>query len=135
MTLNKLHINMSKCNYIIFRPKTKKVDQPDPFLELKINNIVIKKVKHAKFLGVTLDENLNWEQHIKDLKRKLYYSISTLTYLRKNIPENLHLEIYYTLFESHLCYCLSVFGGISNKKLSEIHQIQKKSPTNPFWRY
>ena len=127
MTLNKLHINMSKCNYILFRPKTKKVDQPDPFLELKIGNTVIKQVKHTKFLGVTIDENLNWEQHTKDLKRKLYYSISTLSYLRKNIPEHLYKEIYYTLFESHICYCLSVYGGASPNTLTQIHKIQKKA--------
>ena len=125
MTLNKLHINMSKCNYIIFKPKTKEVDQPYPFLELKIGDTVIKQVKHAKFLGVTIDENLNWEQHTKDLKRKLYYSISTLSYLRKNIPEHLYKDIYYTLFESHICYCISVYGGASTSTLTQIHKIQK----------
>ena len=116
---------MSKCNYILFRPKTKKVDQPDPFLGLKIGNTVIKQVKHTKFLGVTIDENLNWEQHTKDLKRKLYYSISTLSYLRKNIPEHLYKDIYYTLFESHICYCISVNGGASTSTLTQIHKIQK----------
>ena len=127
MTLNKLHINMTKCNYIVFRPKTKLVDQPDPFLELKINNVVIKKVKHAKFLGVTIDEKLNWDQHFKELKRKLYYSISTLSYLRKNIPEHLRQEIYYTLFESHVSYCISVWGGVSSSLLAKIHILQKKA--------
>ncbi len=93
MTLNKLHINLAKCSYIIFKPKSKIVDQPYPFLELKINDVVIKQVKFTKFLGVTIDENLNWDQHVKNLTRKLYYSISTLSQLRKNIPEHLHKEI------------------------------------------
>ena len=93
MALNKLHINLAKCSYIIFRPKSKGVDQPYPFLELKIDDVVIKQVKFAKFLGVTIDENLSWDQHVKSLKRKLYYSISTLSHLRKNLPE--HRNILY----------------------------------------
>ena len=127
MTLNKLHINMSKCCYILFKPNSKYVDQPYPFLELKINDRVIKQVKSAKFLGVVIDENLNWEEHFKSLKRKLYYSISTLSYLRKNTPEHLHKEIYLTLFESHVVYCISSWGGASIKILSQIHMIQKKA--------
>ena len=127
MTLNKLHINLAKCSYIIFKPKSKIVDQPYPFLELKINDVVIKQVKFTKFLGVTIDENLNWDQHVKNLKRKLYYYISTLSQLRKNIPEHLHKEIYYTLFESHICYAISVYGGASPSTLTQIHKIQKKA--------
>ena len=127
MTLNKLHINLAKCSYIIFKPKSKEVDQPYPFLELKINDVVIKQVKFTKFLGVTIDENLNWEQHVKSLKRKLYYSMSTLSQLRKNIPEHLHKEIYYTLFESHICYALSVYGGASQSILTQIHKLQKRA--------
>ena len=64
---------------------------------------------------------------MKNLKRKLYYSISTLSQLRKNIPEHLHKEIYYTLFESHICYAISVYGGASPSTLTQIHKIQKKA--------
>ena len=88
---------------------------------------MIKQVKFTKFLGVTIDENLNWEQHVKSLKRKLYYSMSTLSQLRKNIPEHLHKEIYYTLFESHICYALSVYGGASQSILTQIHKLQKRA--------
>lgn len=126
MYANKLHINMSKCCYIHFKPKSKITDQPYPNFQLVINNTVIKQVRYAKFLGVTIDENLNWDRHICDLKRKLYYSLSTLNRIRHCVPHNLHKDLYYTLFESHLSYCISAWGGVHQSKLDPIHKIQKK---------
>ena len=32
-----------------------------------IQSIEIKRVTEAKFLGVTIDENLNWNSHLKKL--------------------------------------------------------------------
>ena len=111
---------------MIFKPKTNLVDQPYPLLQLKINGTVIKNVKHTTFLGVTIDENLNWDQHIKDLKRKLYHSLSTLSYIKKSVPDHILKDLYCTLFESHLTYCISVYGGSSQSKIDSLHKIQKK---------
>ena len=34
-------------------------------LKLKLNNYEMKQAESIKFLGVLLDENLNWKLHIK----------------------------------------------------------------------
>ena len=126
MTTNLLHINLLKCCHIVFKPNTKLVDQPYPLLELKINGVSIKRVEYAVFLGVTIDENLSWDQHLVQLKRKLYYATATLSYLRKYIPQEIRNNLYHTLFESHLTYCISSWGEISSTKMESIHRIQKK---------
>ena len=128
MTTNKLHINMTKCCFMIFSPNKKLIDQPlQPYLKLKINNCEIKHVTHAKLLGVTIDEKLKWDHHITDLKRKLYYSTSNLSRLRHFIPSQLHKELYYTLFESHLSYCISSWGDSSQLQMDSVHKVQKKA--------
>ena len=128
MNANKLHINMTKCSYILFKTKGKLNEEPSPDIHLTINKTIIKRVKHAKFLGVIIDEKLSWDQHISDLKRKLYYSLSTINRMKHYIPEHLHKDIYYTLFESSLTYyCLPVWGGVCDNKLNELFKIQKKS--------
>ena len=125
MVVNKLHINMTKCCYILFKPKSKQVDQPYQDFNLKINGTVIKQVTHTKFLGVTIDEDLNWDHHITDLKRNLYYALSTINRIKHFVPIKFHKDLYYTLFESRLCYCISAWG-MSQKTLDKIHVIQKK---------
>ena len=50
MVLNKLHINMTKCCYIHFKPKSLTSDV-DSSLELNIHDFPIKRVSNTKFLG------------------------------------------------------------------------------------
>ena len=53
----------SKTNYILFQNSS--VKNNDPFLF--INNETIKQVTETKFLGVWIDENLNFKYHIDEL--------------------------------------------------------------------
>ena len=128
MYLNKLHINMSKCCYIHFKPKISVKNIPtDSNLEhqLLIDDFPIKKTSQTKFLGVIIDENLSWEPHITALRRKLNQAASTLHRIRDSIPEHLHKSLYHTLFESHLVYCISVWGGCSLYKIARLWILQK----------
>ena len=50
MISNKLHINMSKCCFIHFKPnKTKNFNDQGEHFDLLMDNIKIKKVQKAKF--------------------------------------------------------------------------------------
>ena len=37
--------------------------------------------------------------------------------MKDNIPDDLHKSLYHTLFESHLTFAITVWGGIINNKL------------------
>ena len=69
---------------------------------------------------------MSWNPHIKDIKRKLNYATATLNRIQNFVPEHMHKDLYYTLFESHLSYCISVWGGISQNKLSSLFSTQKQ---------
>ena len=90
MLVNKLHINMSKCCFIDCKSPTS--DNENENYALKIKTTKIKQVNEAKFLGVTIDENLglNWNSHIKKLSKKLSCSAGILNLIKDNIPEELH---------------------------------------------
>ena len=42
------------------------------------------------------------------------------------LPDHLHKQIYHSLFESHLSYAISVWGGVSLSNLNSIFRTQKK---------
>ncbi len=107
MRANKLHINMTKCCYMHFKPAIYNAENQAEH-QLMIDGIPIKIKKFVKFLGVVIDEKLNWDEHIKFLKNKLNYATSTINHLRQYLPDHLYRQLYYTLFESHLSYCISV---------------------------
>ena len=120
---NKLHINMSKCCYIHFKPKTNSLDNCQH--QLNIDGIPIKKTSTARFLGVVIDEKLSWEPHVAALRRKLGYASATLNRIRDSVPKELHHDLYHTLFESHLAYCISVWGDASSSVTKSIFTSQK----------
>ena len=57
--VNKLSLNVSKTNFIIFGNRKYKGE-----VEIKINDISIERVYSTKFLGVLIDHQLNWKEHI-----------------------------------------------------------------------
>jgi hypothetical protein len=82
MDANKLHINVSKCCFIHFKPDLSRgtltcarVQVYDRNCKLLFGDKIIKKVESAKFLGVIIDEKLSWGAHIRFLEEKLNSSI------------------------------------------------------------
>ena len=65
---NTLSLNVSKTNVIIFS-KTDPINNKD--LVLNVDGIIIKPVKSTKFLGINIDNKLNWRDHTHFVKNKL----------------------------------------------------------------
>ena len=114
---------MTKCCYIHFKPKSS--HPADSVLQLKIEDFPIKKVDSTKFLGVVLDEKMSWDPHVTALRRKLSYASATLYRIRDSVPGDLHKDLYHTLFESHLTYCISVWGGANKSVMAKAWTAQK----------
>ncbi len=60
---NKLSLNISKCKYMIFHKPPTKVG----LLQLNIENTSIDRVGDLNFLGLTINEHINWKSHIDKL--------------------------------------------------------------------
>ena len=128
MEVNLLHINVKKCCYMYFSPSkrfSKELDEQGS-LNLSINCKIIKRVSQTKFLGVIIDDKLSWQPHILSLNKKLNSICGRIYRIKKCLPESLYKLIYHSLFESHLGYAMSVWGGISNNQLKPLFITQKK---------
>ena len=76
-----LSLNVKKSKYIVHKMTNKKVDN----LQLNINGIAIEKVYDFNFLGLTLNENINWKNHIEKIAIKSSKIIGILNKLSSNI--------------------------------------------------
>ena len=72
-----------------------------------------------------MDNKLSWIPHVKYLIKKLRSAAAVLCRIRHCIPKDRYLTIYHTLFESHLTYGITVWGGISRTWLDDVFKIQK----------
>ena len=103
---NKLRLNVAKTNYLIFQNRSVIVDMPPVTLE----GIQLKRVHYTKFLGVLIDENLNWKFQINSVVTKLSKVCGILYRVRNSLtPEALvSIYIHYTAKLFLSIFCLSV---------------------------
>ena len=59
---------MKKTELVIFKHQRKKLDSP---IKIKLSRKRPYPGKSVKNLGIKIDENLNWKQHIHDIAVKL----------------------------------------------------------------
>lgn len=110
--MNKLFLNINKYNFMIFSnknnlfPKSNQKSKTKTNQKIVINGNEIPCVMHTKFLGVTIDENLTWKEHINLVCRR---SMKMLDILRKVIHPYCYLTIYYSF---SLISVIAILSGV-----------------------
>ena len=85
---NKLPLNADKTTWLLFHPLSKRKSLPQTLPNLLIENIHIKREYVTKFLGVFIDENLSWKQHIDIVSSKISKSMDSLYKSRDVLSNN-----------------------------------------------
>ena len=120
---NKLTLNITKSKYMIIKRNNKK-----NFLDfsLKFNGKKMEECNSYKYLGVHLDDKLNWKKHIKYLCEKLSKMCGLFAKLRHCCNIYLLKTIYHALVESHLQYCNMIWGNADRRILEPYVKLQNK---------
>ena len=66
--LHKIALNVAKTEIILFKTSNKNFDAD---LKIKLRRKRIHASPYVKYLGVFIDENLNWKIHINEISTKL----------------------------------------------------------------
>ena len=122
--LNKLSLNAAKTELIFFHSKKKAINYDS--ISIKFNGIKLTPVNHVKYLGMYLDSYLSWEYHIHELSKKLSRANGILSKLRYNAPFDICLQVYYSIFYSHLIYGCNIWGLATEENIDKIEVLQKK---------
>ena len=116
--INKLSLNACKSEYMTIGHKRQLNRVDDDLPDLVLNNEIIKRVDRTNYLGINIDENLNWKEKYNTIKNKLKRGLSSLRKLKNIHPQRKHDQVYKALFESHLHYSDIAWSNLSNTKLS-----------------
>ena len=95
--VNKLSLNITKTNYIVFGRYTHQQDAA-----IIINYVTIQRVQATTFLGVLIDESLNWKNHINMVKSKLSKVASVIYKVSHCIDHSSMRTLYCSLFFTSL---------------------------------
>ena len=107
---------------MIFRPKGKNEICPT----ININGSNIQEVDNAKFLGIIIDNKLNWLEHIKCISRKIAKGTGIIIKARKSFETETLLNLYTALIFPHISYCIHVWGNTASVHLHRLYVLQKK---------
>jgi len=119
---NKLSLNVSKTNYMIFS----NINSKQHAMEIKLTNTTITKKNCVKFLGVFIDENLNWNEHIKVIKQKISRSFFAINRAKHVLNKKHLVTLYYSLVYPYLTYGITLWGANYGTHLTKLVMIQKK---------
>ena len=133
---NQLHLNVKKTKELIF--DFRKTNEEHEAVVIKTEKV--ERVKKYKYLGVTIDEKLEWTEHTNTVVNKLK---TRLYFLRKLYNVNVDKVILSLFFKSMILsvlnYCLTAWGGntknCEKKKINRILKSGYQLSSNPFWTY
>ena len=124
---NHLSCNLEKTKFLIFASKKKlKTLQNIPNTICFSGGNLIKRATCTKFLGVKIDQHLNWDLHIEDLSRKIAKSVGIIFKSRYFLPTNVMTSLYYSFVYPYISYCTLTCGSNYQTKLKPIHILQKR---------
>ena len=98
LNVNRLALNVGKTNFVIFRANKRIYHN----VTLVLNRKAIEQKDHVKYLGVLMDEHLNWKRQIANVTKKISRGIGILARLRCYLDPKL-LRIFISVLFILIC--------------------------------
>ena len=114
---NNKNVNVSKTSYMIISNQKNGID-------IRIRDSILTKVSTVKFHGITLDENLTFNDHVKDVTTKISKYVGVMRRLICQLPADIMVKLYYSLMYSHLTYALLACGKSGRTNAAKIEVLR-----------
>ena len=121
-TKNKLTINVSKTKLMTFASSQKLSTLPK--LNIKLGDIQLKNVPSYKYLGVILDEELNFNSHVRNLTKGVRFKNMLLYRAKKRMTVEALLKVYKSHVLSVIDYADVLYANASSTILDNL-QVQQ----------
>lgn len=119
---NKLKINSKKTTYMLFKQKNSRVIP----VEIKMNNEVLQRVSYTNYLGLNIDDKLNWQEHYQKIVKKMLPMIGAIYRSRDYLNVTSKYKIYNGFFLSVFRYLITIWGACSTSLFKKYQILQNK---------
>ena len=107
--VNQLSLNVQNTKFMIFHYYQWVITEND-IPCLMINNTLMERVTEFIFLGLTVNEYMNWNSHIKKIANKISRTLGVMNRLRRYLPISAIKLMYDSLILSHLQFGITNWG-------------------------
>jgi hypothetical protein len=120
---NGLQLNPQKSDVIHFTAGRRR-EQADDLETISISGATIQPSSAIKSLGVTLDQQLTFDQHVNSVCKACYFHIRALCHVRPSLPDEVAKTVACSIVSSRLDYCNSLLEGISESNFKKLQRVQ-----------
>lgn len=117
----KLKANVEKTKFMIINEKKKEN------IKLRINNEEIKRTNSMKYLGVIIDEKLEFKEHFDYICKQMAKKVGFLGRISKKLAIETKIIIYKTIIAPHLDYCATILYLMNDEQINKLQKIQNKA--------
>ena len=124
MTANNLVVNANKTIALNISPNMRNNNDN---LSYVLNGETACSSNSAKYLGITIDNQLSFKTHISNLESKIARSVGVIAKLSYYLPHNILFTLYYSLVQSHFLYTLPIWASTHKPYLTKLQRLQNKA--------
>lgn len=125
--LNGMLINTTKTKVMVITTNQKRAHLNKGILQLTYNNDTLTMIESDKILGVHVDNNLTWTNHIDAIAKKVASNLWLLSKIKTYLSIENRIQFYKSYIQPHLDYCNTVWGSTSQRNLDRIYRLQKRA--------
>ena len=107
LQVNRLSLNINKTHLMLFTPKKFK---NTPIAKIQINNVNLTQGYECKFLGIQMDNRVNWSKHTSYIANKVAKLVEIISRARKYLNHKSTISLYYAFIHPLLLYCNFFMG-------------------------
>ena len=96
VALNGLKLNISKTKYMLFSNRTTRD------INVEISATLIERKHTERFLGIIIDDQLNFNLHRSTLASKIAHNAGVIYKVKGTVPLNVIKTLYSSFIQSHL---------------------------------
>ena len=94
---------------------------------LHVGDKLIRRTKKVNYIGVILDEQLTWGDHIHYISTKIKRNIGAIKRIRNSLPKEYLEMLYKTIVELQFRYCNTVWGQCGDTLLNRLQALQSRA--------
>ena len=123
---NRLSLYIGKTSCMLVTSAQRRRRMSHDHLDLSLNDNQIEHVKASPYVGITIDQNLNFNIQTNNICKKANRALGALKRAAPFLPIDTRALMFNTMVLSHLDYCSTIWGATSDTNIGKLQKIQNR---------
>lgn len=119
---NKLIVNVEKTHLMVIGRRYRKMEINEA--KLVLQDVELRPEQTVSYLGVSLDDQFKWKDHVKKIRSKCFMGLAKLRRVCKDLPMAVRKKLYCAMIQPHTDYCSVVWDQLSVELRNKVEVIQ-----------